>query len=225
MATNLDLQEQEQLDELKAFWNQYGNLITWTITLVLAGLASWNGWNWWERQQAVKASAMYDEFEQAASAGDLDKASRVFGDLKDRFGRTAFAAQAGLLVARVQADKGQTDASQSSLSWVAEHARDDGLQALAQLRVAAVLADKKSHDEALKALDQVKAPEFQALVDDRRGDILLAKGQSQEAVAAWKKSWTALSDQLDYRRMVEAKLVMHGAAPQPAATAASGVAP
>ena len=49
MATPLDLQEQEQIDQLKAFWNQYGNLITWTLTLALAGFAAWNGWNWWQR--------------------------------------------------------------------------------------------------------------------------------------------------------------------------------
>ena len=61
MATSLDLQEQEQLDAVKAFWNKYGNLITWALTIVLAGFAAWNGWNWWQREQAVKAAAMFDE--------------------------------------------------------------------------------------------------------------------------------------------------------------------
>ena len=118
MATNLDLQEQEQIDAVKAFWGQYGNLITWTVTLVLVAFAGWNGWNWWQREQAVKASAMFDEMDQAVQAGDADKAARVFKDLKDRFGRTTYAQQAGLLVAKVQADKGQADAAIASLgSW------------------------------------------------------------------------------------------------------------
>ena len=60
MASPLDLQEQEQVDALKAFWKQYGNLITWTLTLVLAGFAAWNGWNWWQREQGVKAGAFRD---------------------------------------------------------------------------------------------------------------------------------------------------------------------
>jgi predicted negative regulator of RcsB-dependent stress response len=53
MASALDLQEQEQLDNLKAFWNQYGNLITWTLLTLalLAGFAGWNGWNWYQRDQ------------------------------------------------------------------------------------------------------------------------------------------------------------------------------
>ena len=49
MATHLDLQEQEQIDDLKAFWKQYGDLITWTLVIVLAAFAAWNGWNTWQR--------------------------------------------------------------------------------------------------------------------------------------------------------------------------------
>ena len=70
MANPLDLQEQEQLDALKAFWKTYGNLVTWLLILVLGAFAAWNGWNWWQRDQALKAGAMFDELERAAQAGD-----------------------------------------------------------------------------------------------------------------------------------------------------------
>jgi predicted negative regulator of RcsB-dependent stress response len=100
MATQLDLQEQEQLDALKAFWNQYGNLITWVLILVLGAFAAWNGWQYWQRDQAFKAGAMFDELERAAQAGDADKAGRVFADLKERFPRTAYASRADLLAAK-----------------------------------------------------------------------------------------------------------------------------
>ena len=82
MATQLDLQEQEQLDALKAFWNKYGNLITWTLILVLGAYAAWNGWQYWQRDQGMKAGAMFDELERAAVAGDADKAGRVLADLQ-----------------------------------------------------------------------------------------------------------------------------------------------
>jgi predicted negative regulator of RcsB-dependent stress response len=223
MASNLDLQEQEQLDELKAFWKQYGNLITWTLTLVLAGFAAWNGWNWWEREQGAKASAMYEEFDRAVQAGNAEQAARVFGDLKERYGRTAYAQQAGLLAAKLQADKGQADAAQASLAWVAEQGKDEAYQALARLRLAALLLDKKSFDEALKQVDAVKAPEFAALAQDRRGDILLASGKKDEAVKAFQAAWKGMDEKIDYRRVVEAKLTSLGAAPE-AVAAASGVA-
>ena len=41
MATHLDLEEQEQLDQLKAFWKQYGNLVSWVLIVVLGGYAAW----------------------------------------------------------------------------------------------------------------------------------------------------------------------------------------
>ena len=45
MASHLDLEEQEQLDQLKAFWKQYGNLVSWLLIAVLGAYAAWNGWN------------------------------------------------------------------------------------------------------------------------------------------------------------------------------------
>jgi predicted negative regulator of RcsB-dependent stress response len=223
MATNLDLQEQEQLDELKAFWNQYGNLITTLITLALAGFAAFNGWNWWQGKQAVGASAIFAELEKAAQAGDAERTGRVFNDLKERYGSTTYAAQGALLAAKLQAEKNLPDAAQASLSWAAEKAGDAGYQSLAHLRLAGLLLDKRAYDEALKQLDAVTAPEFQGLAKDRRGDVLLAQGKKAEAAAAWQAAWTDLGEAGNYRRVVEAKLNTLGQAPaEPAA--ASGAA-
>ena len=219
MATNLDLQEQEQLDTLKAFWQQYGNLITWTLLLALSGYAVWNGWQWWQRDQAIKAGAMYDELDRSAQAADADRAGRIFNDLKERFPRTAQASHGGLLAARIQADKGQAEAARASLGWVADNGSDDALRSVARLRLAALLLDAQQPDEALKQLAAATAPGFDALVADRRGDILMAQGKKAEAREAFETAYRGLTERLDYRRVVEAKLTALGAAP-----AASGAA-
>ncbi len=213
MATHLDLEEQEQLDQLKAFWKQYGNLITWTITLVLAAFAAWNGWNWWQREQAIKAGAMYDELDRAAQAGEAGKAAGIFKDMQERFPRTAFTQQGGLLAAKVQFEKDQADAAAASLAWVAANAVEDEYRTVARLRLAGVLADQKKYDEALKQLDGATAKEFEALVADRRGDVQMAAGRKDEAKAAWQKAWTAMDAKVEYRRLIEAKLTAIGAAP------------
>ena len=217
MANTLDLQEQEQLDDLKAFWKQYGNLITWVITACLLAFAGWNAWGWYQRDQATKASAMFDELDKAAAAGDADKVGRVFGDLKSRFGGTAYAQQGGLLAARVQYEKGQADGAKASLTWVAEHATEGEYRSIAQLRLAGVLLEAKQYDAALKALDAAPAKEFAGLVADRRGDVLLAQGKPAEARTAYQAAHKAMSDKLDYRRLIEAKLTALGAPPAPAA--------
>lgn len=226
MATALDLEEQEQLDAIKSFWKRYGNLITWVIILALGAFAAWNGWNWWQREQAAKAAAMFDELDRAAQAGEIDKAARAFTDLKERYPRTAYAQQAGLLAAKVQSEKGQNDAARASLGWVAEHAIEDEYRTIARLRLAGLQMDARQFDEALKSLDAATAPAFAALAADRRGDVLSAMGRKDEARAAYEKAWKELPATVDYRRLVEAKLTALGAAPNSAvASRAAASAP
>ena len=229
MATHLDLQEQEQVDQLKAFWQQYGNLITWTLTIVLAGFAAWNGWNWWQREQAGKASAMFDELERAAQANDAERSGRVFSDLKERFPSTAYAQQAALLAAKVQAEKGQADAALATLAWASDNAGEDEIRTIARLRAAGLLLDTKQFDAALVQLDAAaqgkNAKEFEGLIADRRGDVLLAQGKKDEARKAFDAAYKSIDEKLDYRRLVDAKLTALGAAPiSAAASAASGAA-
>jgi len=224
MATHLDLEEQEQLDQLKAFWNQYGNLITWTITLVLLAFAGWQGWNWWQRDQAGKAAAMYDELDKAATAGETDRVGGIFNDLKQRYPRTAYAQQGGLLAAKLQFEKSQPDAAAASLAWVAENASEAEYRTTARLRLAGLLADQKKYDEALKQLDGATAKEFEALVADRRGDILIAMGKAEEAKSAYSAAWKAMDAKIDYRRLIEAKLTALGAAPEAPKAEAAGAA-
>ncbi|WP_157265092.1 YfgM family protein [Azohydromonas aeria] len=226
MATSLDLQEQEQIDQLKAFWKQYGNLITWVLIVVLGAFAAWNGWNWWQREQGYKAGALYGELERAAQAGESDKVTQAFNDLRERHGGTTYAAQGALLAARVQADKGQADAARATLTWAADKGGDDAYRDIARLRLAAVLMDQKQYDEALKALDGVKGEEFKALVADRRGDVLQLQGKAAEARTAYQAAYAGMDAAVEYRQLVEAKLTALGAAPAASAApaAASGVA-
>jgi predicted negative regulator of RcsB-dependent stress response len=213
MATHLDLEEQEQLDQLKAFWKRYGNLITWLLIVVLGGFAAWNGWSWYQREQAAKSGAMFDQLDQAVQAGDVDQAGRVFADMKERYPRTAFTEQGGLLAAKLQAEKNKPDAALETLSWVGANASEAEYQTIAKLRAAGLLLDQKKYDEALKQLDGATAPEFVALVNDRRGDVLNAQGKKDEAKAAYTKAWQAMDSKVDYRRLIDAKLVALGAAP------------
>ncbi|KNZ32109.1 MAG: membrane protein [Methylibium sp. NZG] len=224
MATHLDLEEQEQLDRLKGFWRQYGNLITWTLIAVLGAFAAWNGWNWWQREQSGRASAMYDELEKAAQAGDAAKAAGVFADMKERFPRTTFTQQGALLAAKTQFDKGQLDAAATTLTWAADNAAEAEYKTAARLRLAGLLLDQKKYDDALKALDGATAKEFEALVADRRGDVLLAQGKTDDAKAAFNKAWQAMDPTVDYRRLIEAKLTALGAAPEAAKAPAAGSA-
>jgi predicted negative regulator of RcsB-dependent stress response len=220
MATHLDLEEQEQLDQLKAFWEEYGNLITAALVIAVGAYLAWLGWNAWQRDQGAKAGSMYDELYRAAQAGDASRAGSIFGDMKERYPRTTFTAQGGLLAAKTAADKGQLDAAQTDLGWVADRASESAYRAAARLRLAGILLDAKKYDDALKQLDGIDDAAFAPLVADRRGDILAAQGKTEDAKADYQKAWAAMDSKVEYRRLVEAKLNVLGAAPN--APAASG---
>ncbi len=214
MATHLDLEEQEQLDQLKHFWNTYGNLITWTVLLVAGAFVAWNGWQYLQRSKAVQASALYDEIERSAQAGDVTRIEHALTLMKDKFSGTAYAQQAGLLAAKALHEKGNEEASRGALGWVAEHAVDPGYQAIAKLRLAAELLDNKAYDDARKQLTGSFPKEFEPLVADRMGDIDLAQGKRDEAKAQYQKAWSGFEPGTPYRRLVEIKLNAVGVDPQ-----------
>ena len=213
MATQLDLEEQEQLDQLKAFWNQYGNLISGLLIAAAVAYLGWFGWNWYQRDQGIKAGSMYDEFDKALQAADAERTGRIFADMKERFPRAAFTGQAGLAAAKLAGEKGQADAARADLAWVAESGSEPEYRSIARLRLAGLLLDEKKFDEALKQLDAVDGSEFAALAADRRGDVLMAQGKGDDAKAAYQKAWTAMDAKVDYRRVVEAKLNVLGVNP------------
>lgn len=214
MANHLDLEEQEQLDLLKHFWKQYGNLITWALILVLGAFSSWNFYQYWQRSQATQAAAMYDEVERAVNSADASKIDRVFTDMKERFSSTTYAQQAGLLVAKQFYSVGNINASKLALAWVADKSSDPGYQAIAKLRLAGVLIENKAFDEALKQLNGSFPSNFDALVEDRKGDIFMLQGKKTEALLEYQKAFKSFDDRMEYRRLVEVKLNALGVDPR-----------
>ncbi len=223
MSTHLDLEEQEQLAELKHFWKQYGNAISWLLIAVFGAVAAWNGYQYWQTRQAVQASVMYDEVDRAVRSGDIPRIERAFADMKDRFGGTVYADQSGLLAAKAFYDNGKLDASKAALTWVTESAKDEGYQSIAKLRLAGLLLETKAYDEALKLLAGAFAKDFAPLASDRRGDILLVQGKKIEARAEYEKAYKALDERAEYRRLVEVKLNALGV--DPVAVAVATTAP
>jgi predicted negative regulator of RcsB-dependent stress response len=216
MANQLDLEEQEQLDELKHFWGKYGNGISTVLVVILLCVGGWNGYQYWQRSQAAQASALFDEMARFVVAGNVEKSERAFNDMKDRYVRASYTAQAGLALAKLATDSGKSDTAKAALQWVADKSVDDGYAAIAELRLANIYLDAKQYPEALKALEAVKSDAFAALVADRRGDILLLQGQKNPAKEAYLAAFRKFDERSEYRRLVRVKLNALGVEPEPA---------
>ncbi|MFY8193103.1 MAG: YfgM family protein, partial [Limnohabitans sp.] len=211
MASNLDLEQQEQLDELKHFWKQYGNAITWFLIVVMGAYAGWNGYQYWQKQQSTKAAALFDEVERAAASGDTAKLERSWNDMKDRFPGTTYAAQSALLAGKMFQQTDKPDAALAALKWAAESASDDANTQLARLRLANLQIQQKAFDDAAKTLTKPFTPAFAGLALDIQGDLFMAQSKSQEAVKAYTEAWSKLEVNNEYRRLVLAKLNALGA--------------
>ena len=216
MASHYDLEEQEQLAQIKHFWAKYGNLITWILIAVLGAFAAWNGWQYWQRKSALEAAVLYEELERAAQANDGEKLRRVWTDIQSKAAGTAQAQQAGLLAAKVFLTEGKPEDAKAALNFVVSKTSDEGMAAVARLRLAALELDAKAYDAALKALDAKVPTAFEGLQADRRGDVYQAQGKADEARQAYKDAYAKLDQAPDYRRIVEAKLNALGVDPSAA---------
>ena len=182
----LDLEEQEQVAELKAWWNQWGNLIVSAITAAAIAFAGWQAWRWYERGQASQAGALYDTLARAAQAGDAKALRDASGALLENHPRTLYASMGALTAARFYFDRKDLKSAKAQLQWVVENARQDEFRDLARLRLAAVLLDEKAYDDALKQLDEKHDASFDAQFAAAKGDVLVAKNQANEARAAYR---------------------------------------
>lgn len=180
-----DLEEQEQIDTLKTWWKMNGNLVTGAVTVVCLCIIAWQGWNWYQRNQAAQASGIYGVLEHAVATGDAQKTKAAAGELAEKFSGTTYAALGALLAGKQSFEAGDLKTAKVQLAWAAEHAKDE-LRDLARLRLAAVLLDEKAYDEALKQVMSSGSPEFAPRFDELKGDILAAQGKKAEAHAAYR---------------------------------------
>lgn len=201
-----DLEEQEQLAEMKAWWNKYGNFILTVITIVLLGFAAYNGWQWYQREQAAQAAGVYGQLEKALAARDAEKAGALAEMLTSKYGGTAYASMAALQAAKVQVEAGKSDRARESLQWVIDKSPQGELKAIARVRLAGVLLDEKKYDDALKALAGDVPPAQATAVADRRGDILVAQNKIDEARAAYSEALARADAQHPLRQLIQLKL-------------------
>ena len=201
-----DLEEQEQIDRLKAWWEQYGNLVLLTATAALLTIAAFHGWRYYSRTQAVSALALYEQLETAERGGEHKKVRDIAAQIVDKYGRTVYATMGALAGAKAAFMTGDLPAAKAQLKWVTDSARDEEIRDIARLRLAGVLLDEKNYDEALKLLDTKPVEAMTGLYADLRGDVLAAQGRSAEARSAYQLALDKSEANSPYRATIQLKL-------------------
>jgi predicted negative regulator of RcsB-dependent stress response len=226
-----DLEEQDTLEDLKAWWRQWGNTVAGVVIALSLGVIAVQGWRWWTQQQTTQAAVIYDAVTAAVRANDAAKAKDALTQLTDKYGGTGYAPRAALLVAAQLFESGDAAGAKAQLAWVIDKSSEDELKQVARLRLAAILLDAKQYDEALRVLDAKRDPPFEGVYADMRGDVLAAAGRNDEARTEYQKALAQLDSKSAYRNLVQLKLdglpggpATPAAAPPPAAGAAPATA-
>jgi len=203
MAYNLE--EQEQLENLKAFWNRYGGFIVTLITVIALSIAGWRAWGWYQERQSAQAAAVYETLREAARARDVERVRSAAGQLFDEYGNTVYGSMAALVAAGTYIEAGDAKAAKIPLEWAIANADDQAFRHTARLRLASILLDEGAYDEGLKTLDAESPGAFLALYEDRRGDLLSAAGRRDDARAAYDRALAALGPNAALRGVVRLK--------------------
>ena len=201
-----DHEEQEQLDELKAWWNEHGNTVLLAIALVALVIAAFQGWRYYQRTQDLSAATLFAQLEQAEGAGDHKKLRDIAGQIVARYASTPYAKYAALGAARASFDMNDLAGTKSQLAWVIDNAREDEVRDIARLRLAGVLLDEKNYAEALKQLEKKPVDAMAGLYSDMKGDVLAAQGKKAEAREAYQFALDRSGAGTPYRALVQIKL-------------------
>jgi predicted negative regulator of RcsB-dependent stress response len=201
-----DLQEQEQLEELKAWWKDYGRLVILGVTVAALAVAGFQGWRYYRHSQSVAAAALYEQLEQAGRAGDRKKVAAIATEITAKYAATPYAAFAALSAARMSFEGRDLAEAKARLTWVIEHARVEELRDIARLRLAGVLLDEKSFEQALQLLETKPGEAMTGLYADLRGDILAAQGKSADARDAYQLALDRSEAGSPYRATLQLKL-------------------
>ncbi len=205
MAT-YDLDEQERLDELKAWWKRWGNLVMIGLAVAIAAAAGWRYWQNHTLTQTLEAATVYEKLTQSLAANDAKGAREAGSMLIDQYKGTAYAPRAALLLAKLNVAGKDMKSAQAQLEWAAANSKEPAIKDLARLRLAGVQLDQKQYGAAQKTLSSTHSDAFAPRFDDMKGDVLLAQGKQAEARAAYQSAFGKMKEDNPYRNIVELKL-------------------
>jgi predicted negative regulator of RcsB-dependent stress response len=208
-----DLDEQEQIDQLRAWWAKFGSSALTVLVLALVVVAGWRGWQWYEGNQSTQARGYFEALEEAARQQDgpesIARIDAAMKTLRENYSSTDYAVRGALVAAAALQARNETKAAEAQLQWVIQSGHQ-ALVPVAKLRLAGLLLDGKAYEQALAQVQD--APEaFSSLFADRQGDIYAAQGQTEQARKAWNKALEVLGASSALTPLIKLKLGALGA--------------
>ncbi len=194
--------EEQQVEALKEWWKQNGIAVIAGAVLGIAALAGWRGWNWYQEKQAMQASDIYINVQNALIKNDTKALQTQAGTLRSKYKSTPYAVLATLHEAKLQSEKGDLNAAAESLRWAMNNSSQASVKDIARIRLARVLVADNKLDEAAATINHNLPKAYASLVNEIRGDIFFAKGETEQAKQAYDQALeSADASSIEYLRI------------------------
>lgn len=184
--------EDEQIAAMKKWWNE-----NWMSLLggVLIGSAVLIGGKYWldsKGHHAEMASYEFETLVQALNANKSEQAAEKAALLLGEYVDTPYAGLASLAMAKIKTESDDLVAAKSHLRWAMDNATQDEVKHIAKIRMARVLLAEAKYDDALAMLNEIKSGPQKAGIEELKGDIYVAKGETEAARRAYNVALVAL---------------------------------
>jgi predicted negative regulator of RcsB-dependent stress response len=211
------LSDEQRVEELKKWWDENGKAVIAGVVLGLGGLLTWKGWVYYQETQAKAASEYYARVRLATSENNAQTIVENTDILQGSYSSTPYAALAALELAKFKADAGDLEVAAERLRWAIDHGAQEAVRNTARIRLARVLVAQGKNDEVLDLLSRSDflPVQYLSMVEEIRGDALLAKGEIDKARTAYTKALISAGEDSEYLRMKREDL---GEAPESEAT-------
>lgn len=178
--------EEQQVEAMKAWWNENGKAV---ILGIVIGALLVVGWMWWKSHQeniAVSASDNFSQTLEAVQNGEHDKVEALASAAKDEHAGTIYSAYTAMAAARSAIEQDDLETGATHLQWVVDNSELDEVGIIARVRLARVKAAQDDVAGGLGVLPENYSDVFTHLVEEVRGDLHVASGDTAAAKAAYQ---------------------------------------
>lgn len=180
------ISEKEQVEQLRAWWSEYGGYVIGGLGLGIALLVGWNYWQNSKLEAELAGSAMYESLTNHVVEGKLEEAEIVAADLAATYANTPYAGQAKLAMARLYMDQNRDQDALDTLQELLDSNADEELKGIARARLARILLYQGNAQAVVDLLEGQESAAFAAIYNDLLGDAYEALGRPEDARTAYQ---------------------------------------
>jgi hypothetical protein len=151
-----EVDEDVRRERLQQLWDRYGNLLIVLAVLIVAGVAAWRGYQWWEAKKAAEAGAQFEAAVTLSEQGKHDEAEAGFEKLASS-GTAGYRMLARFRSAEALASRDPQSAVKSYDALASDSGLGIAMQDLAATRAGLILVDTAPYDQMRARLEPLTA--------------------------------------------------------------------